>query len=100
MTGAWRPVRPSKSRSGRAKLEPVVGDFIAWKHCITNHECPRAAPRDAERVGGRVADSQWPGRWRWLASVENFLNGYERAMESSGSPAADVTTAGELDQAA
>ena len=35
-----------------------------------------------------------------LASVENFLHGYERALESSGSPAVDDTTTGELDQAA
>jgi hypothetical protein len=35
-----------------------------------------------------------------LASVENFLGGYERALESSGSPAVDVTTDDELDQAA
>jgi hypothetical protein len=73
-------------RAWLAQLTRQTGRRLTWDQRKGVH----MIRRDGTPIGSMTS----------LASVENFLNGYERALESSGSPADDVTTPGELDQAA
>jgi len=74
-------------RAWLAQLTRRTGRVLTWEQRTGVH----MIRRDGTPIASMTS----------LAAVENFLNGYERALESTGSLAADdVSTAGELDQAA
>jgi hypothetical protein len=73
-------------RAWLAQLTRQTGQRLTWEHRDGVH----MIRRDGVPIGSMTS----------LASVENFLGGYERALESSGSSAVDDTTDDELDQAA
>ena len=72
----------------------------AWLGQLTRQTGQRLTWEQRDGVHMIRRDGTPIGSMTSLASVENFLRGYERALESAGSPAVDDTTDGELDQAA